>query len=180
MTIFIKRTHALVFLHPMFMPLAVSPLAMSPNLHRVLHPGLYNSTQITESSNPTSPGLMTTPLPGYHTARTWRTTASSTPYLSSSVEIPTYLGSSVEVPTYLPVLLAIGTLLTVMTGAAAMMYCFLRRRLTPPSPPAYEILDEDHDSHENQMKIILSKAVHVRTPLERLAVNRWAEQQNSN
>ena len=174
LTIFIQRTHAMVFLHPMLMP-----LAMSPSLHRLLHPGMYNSSR----------GLTAIPLPENHTAITWKTTASRTPLLSSSVEtptylgasmeVPTYLGSSVEVPTYLPGLFAIGTMFIVLTGAAAMLYCFLRR-LTTPSPPAYEILDEDLDLHKNQIEIIMSKAVHVRTPLERLAVNRWAKQQNSN
>ena len=60
------------------------------------------------------------------------------------------------------------------------MYCFLRHLISTPSPPAYENLEEDLDSHENQMKIALSKAVHVRTPLERLAVDRWADKQYYN
>ena len=152
LTIYIKRTHGALFMpiaHPMFMPIAASPLAMNPDLIMQLHPGLQGSNRSAESN------------------------ISTTTDVSPSRDTPTYSGSSVEVPSYLPMLFMVGIMAAVMTGAAAVIHRLIRHCTTPTSPPTYENLEEDIESQGDQMRTILAKAAHLRSPWERLAVDKW-------
>ena len=50
----------------------------------------------------------------------------------------------------------------------------------PPAAVAPYNIAAIGELDEKQMKVILLKAVHLRTPWERLAADKWTEQQNSN
>ena len=102
----------------------------------------------------------------------------------STTAFPDHSGSSVEFPTYITILIAAGFLITMVTGIAALFHRLLHRNPSPPNQPGYENQEEEEHSQsededeEVNIRKILRKAAHLRSPMERLVINIWSKQQD--
>ena len=141
--------------HHMFLPLGASPLVMSPSLLTALHSNVPGWDQLAGNSSSHS------------------TTPTTTTDASPPVITPSYFGSSVEVPSYLPILMMTGILISMATGAAALIHHLRRQHSSSPNLPSYETLEEELIPQEGEIGSILAKEAHLRTPEERLTIDRW-------
>ena len=86
--------------------------------------------------------------------------------------------------TYFTILIAAGFLITLVAGIAALFRRLLRHNPPPPHQPSYEHQEEeDHSQSEDEeeeinVRKIMRKAAHLRSPMERLIIINWSKQQN--
>ena len=79
-----------------------------------------------------------------------------------------------EAPTYITVLIAAGSLGAMIAGITALLHRLLRRDFPPPGQPGYEHQEEEE---EVIIRAIQKKAAHLRSPMERLILDKWSKQQ---
>lgn len=155
LTIYTKRTYGAPILHQAFMPIAAYPTAWIPS--RLTAPNLgthsWNHMAGVNSSHSNTP--------------------TTTADISIPAAAPNYSGSSVEFPDYITILIATGSLVTMMTGITALLRRLLRRNSSSPGQLGYRNQEE-----EEKIRKILKKAVHLRSPMERLAVDNWSKRQD--
>ena len=114
-----------------------------------MYPEMYNNSQVTTDT--------IQPLPTETTTATY----TSEPYQEIPPEIFMYLGSA----------LLAGALLT------TLLVKFLSRP-RPSAPPAYEVMDENHNSDE--LEDILPVPPHLRNPWYEMSLAERASQRGSN
>ena len=157
LTIYAKRTYGAPVLHQAFMPIAAHPTAWISNRLTAPNLGSHSWNHTTDVFSPHSDA------PTVHTG------TSSTP---DSTE------ASVETSTYILMLIAAGSLGAMITGTTALLRRLLHRDPSPPNHPGHEHQEEDEDEEKIRIPKILQKAPHLRSPMERIAADRWSRQQD--
>ena len=158
LSIYAKRTYGAPVLNQAFMlPLAAYPTA-------------WISTQLTAQNLGSHSWNHTAVVSSPHSdAPTIHTSTSSTP---NSTE------ASVETSTYILMLIAAGSLGAMITGITALLRRLLHRDPSPPNHPGHEHQEEEEDEEKIRIRKILQKAPHLRSPMERIAADRWSRQQD--
>ena len=170
LTIYVKRTYGFPVIHQAIMPLGTNPIAWitSPDvLSRNHSPGIYGPHDSIPAITPSTGTPDTSPE-----------------HSGSTAAFPDFSGPSMKFQTYFTILIAAGFLITLVAGIAALFRRLLRHNPPPPHQPSYEHQEEeDHSQSEDEeeeinVRKIMRKAAHLRSPMERLIIINWSKQQN--